>query len=202
MHNALALFQANIGSARNLSAVHAFLAANVVTPLSYDDLLRSQLVYAVSALDKLLHDLIRIGMVQTFTGIRQPTAKYLTESISLELHGNLVLASVPPKEYLFEQAIFLKLNTMSFQEPTKIADGLSYIWDETHKWQKIAAAMTMAQDAAKTELKLIVDKRNAIVHEADIDPMTSAKRPLTEAECIRATDFVSHCGVVIAQLVT
>jgi len=114
MRNALALFNSNLSVARNLEGLYAFLSKNVASPMPYDDLLRSQVVYAVSAFDKLIHDLVRIGMVQIFSGVRPATARYLSESISIELHGNLVSATVPPKEYVFEQAIFLKLKFPAF----------------------------------------------------------------------------------------
>jgi len=201
MRNALALFNSNLSVARNLEGLYAFLSKNVASPMPYDDLLRSQVVYAVSAFDKLIHDLVRIGMVQIFSGVRPATARYLSESISIELHGNLVSATVPPKEYVFEQAIFLKQKTISYQDPGKVAEGLSYIWDEPHKWQRIGAAMGMTDDYVKKKLKLIVVRRNAIVHEADIDPTTNAKLPIVQAECREITDFLQSCGTTIAGLV-
>ncbi len=202
MRNALALFDSNLSAARNLEALYSFLSAHVTAPMPYDDLLRSQVVYAVSAFDKLIHDLVRTGMVQIFSGARPPTAKYLSEPISIELHGSLVSATVPPKEYVFEQAIFLKQKSISYQDPAKVAEGLSYIWDEPQKWQRIATAMGMTDKKAKTTLKLIVVRRNAIVHEADIDPTTNAKLPINQAECRQITDFLQSCGATITTLVT
>ena len=58
MHSARTLFDSNVAAARELDALYTYLVANVVAPLSYDDLLRSQVVYAVSAFDKLIHDLV------------------------------------------------------------------------------------------------------------------------------------------------
>ena len=202
MRNALVLFDSNLSAARNLEDLYAFLSSRIVAPISFDDLLRSQVVYAVSAFDKLVHDLVRIGMVQIFSGNRPPTSRYLSELISIELHGSLISATVPPKEYVFEQAIFRKLKLVSYQDPTKVADGLSYIWDESHKWQQIAMAMGVTENAARTTLKLIADRRNAIVHEADTDPTTNAKLPIDQVECRRITDFLRSCGVAIARLVT
>lgn len=202
MHNALALFKSNLSAARSLEGLYAYLSTTVTAPMSYDDLLRSQVVYSVSAFDKLIHDLVRIGMVQIFSGIRHPTARYLNEPISIELHGSLVSATVPPKEFIFEQAISRKLKSVSYQDPAKVADGLSYIWDESQKWQRIAMIMKMTDSDARTTLKLIVDRRNAIVHEADIDPTTNAKLPINQAECRYITDFLELCGTSIAGLVT
>ena len=202
MLNALALFRSNIGDARHLEGLYDVLTKTVATPMSYDDLLRSQIVYSVSAFDKLIHDLVRVGMVHIFSGTRTPTAKYLNEPISIELHRSLVSAILPPKEFIFEQAISRKLKSISYQDPVKVADGLSYIWDESHKWQQIASRMGMTDSDARTTLKLIADRRNTIVHEADIDPTTNAKLPVSQVECRYITDFLELCGATIAGLVT
>ena len=132
MHRALAAFNLSIQDARSLTILYDFLKASVRTPFPYDDLLRSQIVYSVGAFDKLIHELIRIGMVATFMGTRPATAKYKAEPISIQFHGTLVAATIPPKEILFEQEIGRKLSTLTFQDPEKVSDGLAYIWGEKH----------------------------------------------------------------------
>lgn len=202
MHNSLALFNSNIRQAREISALYDYLVASVAVPQQFDDLLRSQLVYSVSAFDKLIHDLVRIGMVQSFMGVRTPTGKYLSEPVSMQVHNEMVQATIPPKEHVFEQALFRKFKTISFQDPVKVADGLSYIWDESQKWQKIAALLGISDPAARTRLKLIADRRNAIVHEADIDPSTNTKFAIGKAESEGSLNFLEACGNAIANLVT
>jgi hypothetical protein len=202
MRRALVTFTTSIADARGLTGLYDFLTASVPSPFSYDDLLRSQLVYSVSAFDKLIHDLIRIGMVATFIGVRTATPKYYSESISIQFHGTLIAATLPPKETLFEQEIARKLKTVSYQDPQKVSEGLSYIWDENNKWIKIGKLMGWEPDNAKTKLKLIVDRRNAIVHESDMNPLSNTKNPINRAECNDVTDFIELCGNSIAQLVT
>jgi hypothetical protein len=202
MRKAVALFESNIIAARQLEGLHGALTKTIAAPLSYDDLLRSQIVYAVSAFDKLIHDLVRLGMVETFSGVRQATAKYLAETVSIEMHAKLVAATMPPKEIIFEQELFRKHKTLSFQDPEKVADALAYIWPEQHKWQKIALAMGVSQDYATKRLRLIVDRRNAIVHEADLDPVSATKLPINAVESRDITDFLQSCALAIASLVT
>lgn len=202
MRSSLALFNSNIQQAREISALHDYLARTVTVPLEqFEDLLRSQLVYGVSAFDKLIHDLVRIGMVETFMGSRPATAKYLGEPISMQVHMNIGAATIPPKEHVFEQALFQKFKTVSFQDPAKVADGLSYVWGENQKWQAIAASIGMTDNAARTQLKLIVDRRNAIVHEADYDPVTSSRYPISKTESEGSLDFLANCGNAIANFV-
>lgn len=201
MHNSVALFNLNLAQSRNISALHDYLSTSIAIPGSFDDLLRSQLVYAVSAFDKLIHDLVRIGMVGTFMGVRPATSKYLADPISMQVHMDIMQATVPPKEHIFEQALFRKFKTVSFQEPAKVADGLSYVWEESQKWQKIAAVLGVTDHTARTTLKVIIDRRNAIVHEADIDPLTNSKISIAKVESEGGLDFLQSCGNAIANLV-
>ncbi len=201
MYKAFELFAKNINEAQDLTLLYEYLQTSLTSPFSFEDLLRAQIVYSVSAFDKFIHDIIRIGMIEIFTGKRLPTPKYLAESISIETYNQMISATIPPKEYIFEQAIFQKFKTVSFQSPEKIAEGLSYIWNEKQKWQKIAEIMETDDKTAKTTLKLIADRRNTIVHEADIDPLTSKKYSITRDECQNITDFIYRCGEAIFDLV-
>lgn len=201
MLNSLSVFRENIRSAREIAPLYDYLVANVLVPMNFDDLLRSQIVYSVSAFDKLIHDLVRIGMVDIFIGKRPATAKYLAERISMGAYNSMSTATIPPKEFYFEQQIVGMLKVVSYQDPDKVVDGLSYIWDEQHKWQKIAAAMAMDARIVKTELRLIIDRRNFIVHEADIDSATGRKRLISKTDCELAILFLENCGEKIVGLV-
>jgi hypothetical protein len=201
MHSALADFRLSIQTAKDLSGLYQYLSATHAVPFPFDDLLRSQLVYAVSAFDKLVHDLIRIGMVETFVGTRAPTDKYHAETITIKFHRDLVAATIPPQEFLFNLEVARKLSFISFQDPQKVSDGLSLIWSEAYKWQKIAASLSMPAEDAKTKLKIISMRRNAIVHESDWNPVTGGKKPISLSECDDVTDFIERCGMAITTLV-
>lgn len=201
MLNAKSIFNQSIFESKQNSILHDYLTTQVRVPAPFDDLLRGQLVIVVAAFDKLLHDIIRIGMCQTFSGIRPATPMYHSESISIQLHSEIVTATVPPKEHVFERAIMTKLGHLSFQHPDKVSKGLSLIWTEKHKWDKIGEKMGFTGHFASTQMKIISVRRNAIVHESDIDPLTNLKNPITRAECERLTDFVQLCGNAIVDLV-
>lgn len=201
MLNAKQVFQRNIQRANELGALYDHLSSLVPIPEQFDDLLRSQIVYAVSAFDKLMHDLIRIGMVQIFQGARPPTGKYQNEGVPLQHLPQLAAGSIPPPEVRFEEIIREKLSTLSFQDPKKIADGLSFIWNESQKWQQIALGLGATDEVARRDLRLIATRRNAIVHEADLDPVTNAKQAITRAEAAQTSDFLLVVGNRICDLV-
>ena len=201
MLNAKGVFQRNIRQANELGVLYAHLSVTVAIPEQFDDLLRSQIVNAVSAFDKLMHDLIRIGMVRIFESQRPSTGKYLSEVIAIQHLPGLAAGAVPPPPVRFEEIVREKLSKLSFQDPTKIADGLSYIWNENQKWQQIALGLGMTDDDAKRKQRLIVTRRNAIVHEADLDPVTNQKQGITRAEAMDISTFLLMLGNRICDLV-
>lgn len=201
MLNAKVFFQRNIGQANELGVLYDHLSNTVAIPEQFDDLLRSQIVNAVSAFDKLMHDLIRIGMVRIFESQRPSTGKYLSEAVAIQHLPGLAAGAVPPPPVRFEEIVREKLSKLSFQEPTKIADGLSYIWNENQKWQQIALGLGITDEDAKRKQKLIVTRRNAIVHEADLDPVTNQKQAITRAEAMDISNFLQALGNRICDLV-
>lgn len=201
MLNAKAVFQNNITLANELGILYGHLSTTVPIPQQFDDLLRSQVVNAVSAFDKFMHDLIRIGMVRIFENQRPATSKYLSEAVAIQHLPGLAAGAVPPPAVRFEEIVREKLSKLSFQDPTKVAEGLSYIWGENQKWQHIAQGLGMLDDDVRKKLKLIVTRRNAMVHEADLDPVTSQKQSITAAEAIDISDFLLAVGNQICDLV-
>lgn len=202
MLNAKTVFHRNIQQANELGILYDYLSDLVKIPEQFDDLLRSQIVNAVSAFDKLMHDLIRIGMVKIFEQQRPATNKYLGETIAIQHLPTLVSGTVPPPAVRFEEIVREKLSVLSFQDPKKIADGLSFIWNEDQKWQKIALGLGMPDSDAKLKQKLIATRRNAIVHEADLDPVTNQKQVITRAEATDIANFLLALGDRIYVLVS
>jgi hypothetical protein len=201
MLNAKWVFHKNIRQAIELGALYDYLSNTVAIPEQFDDLLRSQIVNCVSAFDKLMHDLIRIGMVRIFENQRPSTSKYMSETVAIQHLPGLAANTVPPPPVRFEEIIREKLSKLSFQDPTKISDGLSYIWNENQKWQLIALGLGMSDGDAKRKQKLIVTRRNAIVHEADLDPVTNQKQSITRAEATDISSFLLALGNRICDLV-
>ncbi|MEH2169587.1 MAG: HEPN domain-containing protein [Nostoc sp.] len=68
-----------------------------------------------------------------------------------------------------EDEIRERLSYQSFQQPDKIADAIRQISDKK-LWDEVATKMSKSSKDIKQQLTLIVDRRNKIAHEADIDP--------------------------------
>ena len=196
-----ARFQQRIDESRHSGAVYDYLCNNVPGPVNYDDLLRYQIVSAVSAFDTLIHDLVRIGMVAAYQGLRPKTDRFTSEPISLSVHEQLASASVPPAAVLFDAEVARKLSHLSFQDPDKVASALSLIWKEKHKWQRVSAALGEQEEQLKSRLRLVLNRRNAIVHECDLDPVTLEKVQISPQDASGAVLLLERCGNAIVPLV-
>ena len=194
-------FRNSIDDSCKLRHLYCHCTQNLQLPGDYSDLLRMGVVYCMSALDKLIHDIVVYHMVEIYSGRRQITPKYLRESLTFQEYNDIVNASVPPSEIIFEQIIKKKFSYKSFMHPDKLADALSIVWSEQNKWQVISMAMGSNRSQVITELKNIYQRRNAIVHEADLDPSTNQKLPILLADSVRIEAFILQLGEKIYQLI-
>lgn len=147
-------------------------------------------------------------MLEAFNGQRSKTAKFNNFTISLATLSKIQNATtiraeneliVETADYFFEQEVISKHKHLSFQEPDKVADALSSIWEESQKWQKIANQYSvldrgLSETNLKETLKKIVFRRNQIVHEADIDLQTHERNNIDETEVKTAIDFIEKLG--------
>jgi len=208
MLQAFEKFSTNIQQIKALSDVYTHLVSQAAFAQNESivaDILRAQWVYAVSALDKFIHDVVRIGMIRAFTGQGQRSAKFLSFEIPLS-----VLLEMAPSESsnavideserltAFTKRVNDKLKHLSFQDASKIADGLSYIWEENYKWQKITQQINTDTGSSQTdtniksELTRIVNRRNQIVHEADLSLATGEKNEISTEDISIVVDFIEH----------
>ncbi|RGM93731.1 MULTISPECIES: HEPN domain-containing protein [Bacteroidales] len=207
MNTAWNEFKYSIAEVKKIRTIYDHMIANVrLSQEDVSDLLRAQLVNAVSALDRFLHELVRIGIVESFLQQRPLTNKFksfvLTSQTIIKIL-ELERASTPPqsveedKTYWINKEVTENLKTLSFQHPNKIKDALSYIWKEEHKWQVIAKEMNLPgytdndkQRYLEQTLVLIAERRNQMVHEADVDPSTHIRRSVSVAEIDVIISFI------------
>lgn len=202
MLKAKQLFETGITRVQNIDSLFVHLTTQLgFNSTDVSDLLRSEIVYSLSSFDRLIHDLVKDGMVESFKGNRTQTNSYKNFSISLNQFDAINSASIPPAEFVFAQTITLSHKHLSFQDPDKITEALSLIWLENHKWQKIALEMGMNQNDLRTELKNIVIRRNQIVHEGDFDLFLGKIQPISHADTQQAVNFLNKLGNSIYDLV-
>jgi hypothetical protein len=84
-----------------------------------------------------------------------------------------------------------RLAYQSFQQADKIADAIRYISD-IKIWDEVAIQATKSAKEIKQQLNSIVDRRNKIAHEADIDPTFNigSRWNIDEVLVGNAVDFI------------
>jgi hypothetical protein len=86
---------------------------------------------------------------------------------------------------------------LSFQQPDKIADAIRLI-SSIELWNLVAIELGMSSADVKTGLKIIIDRRNTIAHEADMDPTNPGFRWTINANMANeATDFIDRIAEAI-----
>lgn len=192
MQRAFDQFTDSMKYVKELDALYIHLKDTLHLPNDLTDLLRAEWVYTVSAMDKLIHELVRIGMIEAFQGRRKKTSKFLSFGVSTNTLTTTLSTSVPPPEYWFEQEVIERHKALSFQAPEKIADALSLIWDEQYKWQVLATATGITQAVLTTKLKTIISRRNQIVHEADLDLLSGVRNSIDKSDIDDVVPFIEN----------
>lgn len=190
MKIAINQFRANVSYVRNLGAVHAAIKAQTTPVIDLSDILRAQIVMIVSALDHYIHEAVRLGMLEIYQGKRVTATAFQRFNVSLE-SVSLGLNSPTSSDWL-ENEIRNRHGWQSFQHPDKIADGIRLISD-LKLWEEVAKDLGKTARDVKDELNLIIDRRNKIAHEADIDPTVPGERwPIDELLVRDAVTFIEQ----------
>jgi hypothetical protein len=203
MQRSKSRFDASVLRVRNLDSLYIHLTSTLHFPaIDVSDILRSELVYIISAFDKLMHDIIKQGMIDTFLGHRIATPAYKNFTITLAQLDSISNSTLIPSPVdIFEGIIINNHNHLSFQDPDKLNPALSLIWLESHKWQKIASCMGITENDVKVELKNIVIRRNQIVHEGDLDLLTGILQPIRHVDVIDSVNFIDKLANCIFTLI-
>lgn len=200
MLNSYKSFLQLIDDTNNVEILYKFVKDTVTVPIDMSDLLRWQWIQCVSALDKLIHDLVKIGMLEIYAGVRNSTPKFNSFALDIKTHQEM-LSNPTNAAMIFEQKIVLCNGYKAFQEPSKIADALSYIWDENDKWFVISTKMGIDKNSCNTTLKNIVIRRNQIVHEGDYTDILLKRQDIFETDVIAVRDFILKLGESIYECV-
>ncbi|QKW15743.1 HEPN domain-containing protein [Verrucosispora sp. NA02020] len=183
----LALFKKNLSYARDLVSTAIALSAQLTAAINTDDLLRSALVQGVSALDHFVHEEVRARMLLTEQELHAPAKGY--ERFRVRMSSVRIALSQPGISWL-DAEIREQHGYLSFQNPDKIAEVYKLISD-VPIWQEVAKHLGESPDSVKRRLKLIVDRRNKIVHEADTDPTIPPTRyPINDQLVSDSLDFL------------
>jgi hypothetical protein len=193
-------FTANIGRARDLRALFINLKASTASALDLTDILRAAIVSAVSAFDTFIHEITRIGMVEIYQNARPKTDAFGRFPISMQ--NVLLVVATPGDTKWLEDEIRTQHGWLAFQQPDKVADAIR-LFCVKELWKEVASRLAIDTKSAKNRLALIVDRRNKIAHEADMDPTSPGSRwPIDEVLVQEVIDSLEQIGDAIFHVVT
>jgi hypothetical protein len=181
-----------------IEALHTYLAGKLTPAMSADELLRAEWVARVSALDLYVHELVAQNMVKIFEGVRNNCPGFSKFHYSSDALLRIKNAPTPEEaRAAFDLEVRSKLSRLTYQFPDDIADGIRLI--SVHElWNEIALSVgaTAATKSAiakklKKDLSLIVERRNKIVHEGDLQPsIPRTPWPINRADVSYAAKFI------------
>jgi hypothetical protein len=188
MKAALDQFQTNLVRARTLSGVAESIGALTTPAIDVTDIHRASLVLGVSALDYFVHEFVRLGMLEVHRGKRPATEASLSFKIPI-IAVRTGFAGLTKDDWL-DEAVRETHSWQSFQHPDKVADAIRLV-TAVKLWQQVATEIGSDAPAVKARLIVIVDRRNKIAHEADMDPTNPGNQwPISAALVKDALDFI------------
>lgn len=198
MQKALDAFRDSINRVHHLGGLHKAILSLTTPAIDASDLLRAQIVLAVRALDFYIHEITVTGMLEVFKGARPATAAFEKYRVPV---GAMSAGILTGNNEWFEADIRERHSFLSFQQPDKIADAIR-LFSDKKLWSSVAAAFSEDESVVKARLRLIVDRRNKIAHEADLDPSYPGTRwPISESDVIDSCQFLSKTAEAIHSVV-
>lgn len=185
-------FLNNLDRADNLVGIHGSLSDTVTEALDVSDILRGSLVMAVSALDLFVHGLVRIGILDACRGRIHQTKSFRKFAVPL---GTLLGTRDPLLELAWlEGEIRLQHGWRSFEHPQKIAEALRLVSDD-NQWAECGRRMKISASEVQTGLASIIDRRNKIVHEFDVNPIDPIELYSINPQMVRESiGFIRNVG--------
>ena len=166
----LALFLHTWERCDHLTALHAYIARNVAGVLKPDELLRAEWVARVSALDLYVHELVAQRMLAIFNGMVAKSPAYQEFRIPNDAVHRIQSAQNPTiAANAFDLEVRKQLSIQTYQHPEKIAGGIR-LCSMVELWNEVALLTREDPKQLKAILTAIVERRNKIAHEGDMQP--------------------------------
>ncbi|MFA6145336.1 MAG: HEPN domain-containing protein [Sulfurimonas sp.] len=201
MQSAKEHFEQNIVRVKNLGYLHQTISVEITNNLDSSDILRAQYVMLISALDYFIHEIIRIGILQIYNKERKPTHEFKKFIFSTDQETLLNKAILEEKnDTWLDYQIRVRNGFKSFQQADKIKEALLLI-DSSDIWEKIATLLNENKDDLKNRLNLIIERRNQIAHEADIEPTYKELREIEAEDVDDSITFIEKIVTAISDVV-
>jgi len=187
--------------AEMLAALHSFISHQGTPALKPEELLRADWVARVSALDLYVHELVSQRMSQIMSGELPQTPAFGRFRVSSETLIRMKDGPELAAKAAFDLDVREQFAIQTFQMPEKIADAIR-LCSSVKLWLEVAAdqnpGATPPQIEAfakgtKATLSLIVERRNKIAHEGDLQPSVPREPwPIAASDVVEVRDFIRN----------
>jgi hypothetical protein len=112
----------------------------------------------------------------------------------------LALSSRADARAGLEAEVRLQHSHLSFQQPDKIAEAVR-LYSDVKLWEEIGKLLSRSPKSIKDQLNLVIDRRNKIAHEADLDPgFPGARWPIHTSDVEGSVEFIENICEAINHL--
>lgn len=180
--------------------MQAYLAAHGTAALQPDEILRAEWVARVAALDLYVHELVAQRMLAIFTGALPVTAAFRAFRVPTETLARIrMAASLGDANAAFDLEVRRQIGFATYQDPEKIADGIR-LCSEVELWNSVALHQGATEQtkisgakAIRKTLCAIVERRNKIAHEGDLQPtLPVTPWAISQADLVIVADFIDR----------
>lgn len=185
----LGLFSADIARARDLVGLGQAVGGLTYGRVDGSDLYRAALSQAVAAFDAYVHGVVLDRAVEILLGrlvVKSPNTRVGLHFAAVK---DILGAGTPVDVELAARThVAQRLALETYQRPDDVGSALAMV-GVPKVW---STAFTDA-GAAKSDIGVIVDRRNRIVHSCDVDPLNpGAVTPLSDGDALSAIDVVER----------
>ncbi|MEU5979873.1 hypothetical protein [Streptomyces sp. NPDC047315] len=181
------------------SAATSQLNLGDLSQVEHTDLYRAAWVQAVSALDHWLHREIVSRAIAIINDRPTPRPDRLKNyAVSWQTVEDMQSRSI---DDVMTEHMTERLGRDSYQKPDRIAEGLGYVTQKKQGqiWKEVAQLLNSQPtvEYVKQRQTEIADRRNKIAHEADIDHLAGARRPITAPETSATIEWIANLATAI-----
>ena len=193
LESAIGLLYRGCTRAGELIAIYEYLKGAGPAALDCDDILRSAVVLAVSSFDLYLHDIYRLEALERLRKSKNISALKVP-------FGSLFMEDID-RHSLIDECIRKDHAYKSFVAPDKLAECLKALIDRP--WDEIAGILNTRVDGCKEQLRRVIDLRNRIAHEADVNPNFGGLElwPIYAEDVRNSVEFLRKLALAIAKAV-
>lgn len=190
-------FNNSIDSLRKKIGIHEGLNKKGFTEEA-DDVLRSIVVFLMSAVDFYMHEIVKYSLVKMFKGEKSKTVGYKNSLVPLKVVEKGI--KNPQNIDWLEDGIIQQQGFKTFMAADKIGEVLKLISNK-EIFSEVASQLGKSTEELKNEIQKIYTRRNKIAHQTDRHHKTNRLSSIKKEEVERFIDLIESFILEVHKIV-